>query len=695
MGPLAGRRVRAVFGAALIVGSLSGSAITSQSVAAATPPPTVTLYVSASGPATRGCTSAAAPCQTILEGVTAAEVLTGDAVTITVAAGTYPGGVTIAASELASLTIEGAGASTTNVTGRGLTRDFDLTMGTVTVSGLTITGGSSPEGGGLFAYDATTTVTDDIFSDDHASTSSGGALFGHRGTVTMTDDTFSGDTASSTGGAVTEATGTATMTDDTFSGDRAGTTGGAVTNAAGIATMSDDTFSNDTATHGSGVYNDNGNVTMTDDTFSDDRSTTGAGGVGGGIFNIGTAAMTDDTFWNDGLTIGGAIYNEGTATVNASILDASSCISAGTGKAISGTYDIATTTTCAHLGKKITPDTLDLTTTLKPNTSTGPETLALGPTSPAIDEVPQKACTTKTDERGKTRPGDKAREQRRCDAGAYELQHTASTLIQGTPRSGTVTHGRTATFQLAVTNPLATTGKVRFAATSDSVPPGVTVASTGMVSVAATTMSGSYTLAGTDTDPLHDAGSWTFDLDVTGYQAPAITSSSSAHFIRGTPGTFTITATGTPEPKLTKRDKLPKGLSFTTEGNGTATISGTAYTVASVEVTITATNGIAPKATQKLTIAVGIPPKFTSAATATFTPEVANSFTVTSSGTPAPSITESGKLPKGVSFATKENGTATISGKPKTSTAGAYGLTFTATNGFGKAATQKFTLTVN
>ena len=58
--------------------------------------------------------------------------------------------------------------------------------------------------------------------------------------------------------------------------------------------------------------------------------------------------------------------------------------------------------------------------------------------------------------------------------------------------------------------------------------------------------------------------------------APAITSSNSATAIVGTPFSFTVTTTGAPTPALTESGALPAGLTFTDNGDGTATIAGTA-----------------------------------------------------------------------------------------------------------------------
>ena len=66
---------------------------------------------------------------------------------------------------------------------------------------------------------------------------------------------------------------------------------------------------------------------------------------------------------------------------------------------------------------------------------------------------------------------------------------------------------------------------------------------------------------------------------------------------------------------------------------------------------------------------------------------------VTATGSPTPSLSETGTLPSGVTFT--ETAPATLSGTPGAGTAGTYPLTFTAHNGVGIDAIQKFTLTVN
>lgn len=57
--------------------------------------------------------------------------------------------------------------------------------------------------------------------------------------------------------------------------------------------------------------------------------------------------------------------------------------------------------------------------------------------------------------------------------------------------------------------------------------------------------------------------------------APAITSRSSATEIKGHHFSFTVNTTGVPAPRLSELKTLPRGVTFTNNGNGTATLAGT------------------------------------------------------------------------------------------------------------------------
>ena len=173
---------------------------------------------------------------------------------------------------------------------------------------------------------------------------------------------------------------------------------------------------------------------------------------------------------------------------------------------------------------------------------------------------------------------------------------------------------------------------------------------------------------------------------------PTITSPATADFTLGQAGDLAVTTTGGPTPTLTESGALPAGLSFVAGTNGTALIEGTPTAAGVTDVTISATNGISPDATQTLAIVVDAGPSITSAASASMIQGIPGSVTVTTGGYPAPSLGWSGTVPAGLSFTDNGNGTATIAGTP--SSTGVTTLTLLATNTYGTTS-QAFTLTVN
>lgn len=85
-------------------------------------------------------------------------------------------------------------------------------------------------------------------------------------------------------------------------------------------------------------------------------------------------------------------------------------------------------------------------------------------------------------------------------------------------------------------------------------------------------------------------------------------------------------------------------------------------------------------------------PTITSAARYRARYRIPFSFTVTATGNPAPSVRESGVLPRGVKFRARHDGAAKIFGTPR-GRRKAYPITITATNKYGTAR-QLFTLTI-
>ena len=202
---------------------------------------------------------------------------------------------------------------------------------------------------------------------------------------------------------------------------------------------------------------------------------------------------------------------------------------------------------------------------------------------------------------------------------------------------------------------------------------------------------GPGTLVVTATDSVLDTNTGTSNFTVG--QVPVFTSGNSTTFQVGVMGSFTVSTTGFPAASITETGALPNGVTLVNHGDGTATLGGTpaANTGGTYNITLMANNS-AGGASQPFTLTVLQTPAITSANNATFQVGVASNFTVTTTGFPTPSLSESGALPGGVSFHDNGNGTGTLGGTPTSS--GTFNIIFTATSIAGSTQ-QNFTLTVS
>ncbi len=194
----------------------------------------------------------------------------------------------------------------------------------------------------------------------------------------------------------------------------------------------------------------------------------------------------------------------------------------------------------------------------------------------------------------------------------------------------------------------------------------------------------------------NEFGEDTQSFTLTVNEAPTFTSANNTTFSVDNPGEFTITTSGQPHPAITYKGTLPGGITFADQGNGTAKLSGTPEegTNGTYKLTLTASNGLEPKAVQTFTLTINEAPVFTSADSKTFQIGKSSIFLVTTSGKPAPALTYEGMLPDGLTFEDSGTGMAFLYGTPASATAGTYYLTFIANNGIHTAVQQPFTLTI-
>ena len=188
---------------------------------------------------------------------------------------------------------------------------------------------------------------------------------------------------------------------------------------------------------------------------------------------------------------------------------------------------------------------------------------------------------------------------------------------------------------------------------------------------------------------------WSID-ELNLYGAPAITSASGWRVVPGQTNTFTVTTTGAPVPALNLTGTLPPGLVFKDNDNGTATISGTpprapegAMRSPSPPPTAWAARPCSTSPSRSVP-----PPSSPAPRPGACCPGKANTFTVTTTGAPAPALSLSGALPPGLVFTAHTDGTATISGTVPADARGTYAVTVTATNGVGSPAVQNLVLSL-
>jgi len=186
----------------------------------------------------------------------------------------------------------------------------------------------------------------------------------------------------------------------------------------------------------------------------------------------------------------------------------------------------------------------------------------------------------------------------------------------------------------------------------------------------------------------------TQSFTLTVREAPSFKSSPKASFVAGTPASFQVSANGYPAPTYTGAGALPGGLSLSSAGLLTGTPaagSGGVYPI-----TITASNGISPSASQAFTLTVDQAPAITSARSATFKAGHFRRFIFRTTGFPAATLTERGRLPAGLRFRARSNGTAVLVGRaPRADRGKTFLITITASNGVGGAVHQTFRLKVS
>ena len=309
-----------------------------------------------------------------------------------------------------NVTIDGPGSSTLSVNGDGSVDIFDIATGvSAKVAGLTIAdGGGNYNGGGIY----------------------------NNGTLTIAGSVMSLNSAAGLGGAISNVGGTLDVTESSLFANSAGDIGGGIFNDVdSTATVSDSTIFYDNADAGGGIANE-GTLTVVNSTLSSDSATSDDGG---GILNYSTLNVIDSTLSADNAGgVGGGVFNSGSASLAGTIVANSVVGDDCSGIVTDAGFNLDSDGSCGftsadHSLSGIDPELGVLQENGGPTETESPD---LG--SPVLDQIPPEAIRngttlcSGTDQRGVPRP-----QGSDCDIGAVEMERDIATV--GTPFSFTVT----------------------------------------------------------------------------------------------------------------------------------------------------------------------------------------------------------------------------------------------------------------
>ncbi len=335
---------------------------------------------------------------------------------VNVAAGSFIESVTITR----PLTLTGAGANNTTVSGNNAFRVFNISATDVTLDGLTIANGNTFGTGGGINYIGfgTLSITNSNITNNRVTLidpNFGGGIFNAIGTVNITNSTISGN-AAYLGGGIYNGAGTVNLTNSTLSNNLAtglGTgldSGGGIRNSFGTLNVTNSTISGNRANFaGGGIANFVGNTTIVNSTITlnttdnDNNGNGNGGGVSnflGGTVNVRNTIIAENTDRSPGTTtnypdVSGTFTDQGNNLIGAS----------------NGSTGFTLSTLVGTIANPIDPQLAPLQ-----NNGGSTQTHALLPSSLALDTGVRVGRVT-TDQRGVSRTGIG---DRTPDIGAYE-----------------------------------------------------------------------------------------------------------------------------------------------------------------------------------------------------------------------------------------------------------------------------------
>ena len=213
-----------------------------------------------------------------------------------------------------------------------------LTDSLLTLDDSIISGNSALEGGGIAGGSGVITVSNSTVSDNQAATF-GGGIYSTTGRVFLNSSVVEGNTVSFSGGGIASGFSPVTLTDSSVINNVSNFQGGGISSPIGGVILTGSTVSgNQSVTSGGGIITTLGSVSLTESTISG-NSATGITANGGGIATqSGSISLTVSTVGNNqsGSDGGGLFSNSGDVIFNNSTLSGNSGAGRGGGLFVGG-----------------------------------------------------------------------------------------------------------------------------------------------------------------------------------------------------------------------------------------------------------------------------------------------------------------------------------------------------------------------
>jgi len=210
----------------------------------------------------------------------------GGADIIVIPAGTYELTSQLVLDDVEGVTLQGAGAASTILSGGDATRLVDVAAGGLVAEDLTFTAGAAgTENGGAIrsAGAASVVIASSVFDGNQAR--NGGAVATGSGALEVDDSTFRENRAfldelNGNGGAISAEGGSVEIRTSTFDANTAANVGGAVVSGDAPVDVTDTAMSGNTAKFGAAIYSSFAPVTVVNSTFDANVTASAVDGYG-------------------------------------------------------------------------------------------------------------------------------------------------------------------------------------------------------------------------------------------------------------------------------------------------------------------------------------------------------------------------------------------------------------------------------